>query len=1108
MKKLFILLFLLPFVQSTLGLDIELEPPQYTLPDQIYTFCGIQCDYLDLYADTTIYSSVGDEKMLDVILVSRNVSVEGTEKRNPVKNAALIIRMTDENSEEYYRIYTNEEGKAEFNFSFFYENDPDKSTDFKIMYCHSQEECSLDECFAMVGLNATDAGFETLGDVPLAEDTIVPTELQKPWLVLPTTTGTTYYPPPPRYLEIPVFCFPLIILFTFLAGAMFYTGRNPFGMFDFSTPRAPKAYRYTARARGITIDTMSVVMGVVKIAGAVKSAGGKKGKGKSGKEEKKGQQVVQTGGGQRVVAGGGTGLGRAVGITKALKGGAFKNLAKAFRDSKGAKPMPKARLRRMIGKQVVSAMGDTIGKAIPIVGVIIKAGGEDKWSDKLLVFGLGVLKTSSFGGLFYEIGNTIGDDHYLEKMFGYIDGSIEEAIGVIEKYSTSGVNVEHKGKTYNGRVVEKDGKLSLVFTVDGKTPAIVPNEVREEFGDNAINDLFVATRTINILGGREAYEQRMQNMKVLTAETDNAVDAAMGVIGEQKFNNFCNGQIVALNGSLGKSKSFEGSEKILEQLAMYHGALGGENAAIYGLLTSSDAVSAMSAAKLNTNFGKEFFESKNTLDQLNVIQVGLETRSNAYQQAAYLNSRLGDLINSGKTTMDANLENVFLGAVKGVGDIAAMDALSRELITQGRISIGDLPKKIEKDFNKSRNNLITTNAQASMIIAGIDVSTSLLQPPPDASDRQKADFVSMAQAIDSMINLPTILEPKPGSQEVSKKEIKKAIEGMFMTRKNISMESRVFSMVCLKELASAVNDPKRFDQVRREIQWFSSKSASEQADIAYPYVGRDTASNFRMGVAVDKYLMSMGASDVVKFGKKFSKVKEVRAVLPTYKNSIKTELKTRANLEARLSQLEYGDSYTRKQRMKYENMSNEELLTESRKILTAGEYAKTDLPKVRSLVATYKEALRTKSACAHTIMKNVPVGALAGATKANLFTKDEEKFLRKVGTSYVRDTVKILSPVAGMDEHLSTVHKELPFRTSGMPEYMSARLRDEAKKSKGLGGWSESDIVRYSHYMTTDRNKPYSKESIEERYHITGGTDYSGVARAYKKNKSGTRIPQ
>lgn len=236
------------------------------------------CGDFEGLLEPLMFPSETPEQTYDIVLVYRNTTAGGLEERNPVKNALIIVHVkeTGEESGDVYRVYTDNDGKALFDFQDY----NDSCHEFQFTYCHMTFGCGYEECLNGTGINYDD--YPSVMNIPMhPPGASAPSSIVDPIGVQPTSTTTTFCPPPPPIggVTAPIFCFPLILLFALLGGGLYLSGRNPFRGFDFSAPRLHKPYQYTARIRGTTVSIQGIMQatGVVgKITKAIKKGSGLK----------------------------------------------------------------------------------------------------------------------------------------------------------------------------------------------------------------------------------------------------------------------------------------------------------------------------------------------------------------------------------------------------------------------------------------------------------------------------------------------------------------------------------------------------------------------------------------------------------------------------------------------------------------------------------------------------------------------------------------------------------------------------------------------------------------------------------------------------------------
>ncbi|MDO8553649.1 MAG: hypothetical protein Q7S22_02485 [Candidatus Micrarchaeota archaeon] len=152
----------------------------------------------------------------------------------------------------YTFIRTNNKGVAIFNAP----NTVD-CYDYTFIYCHAGSGCGLQSCLQGASLTP-----EQLAIMPAL--LIFNPNPQVPADVMPTIAKITKCPAKPKeqFNELPVFCLPLGLIISFLLGAMYLSGRNPLHMFDFSSPRLPKPYKYMAHGRGVSFDVVAPIASI------------------------------------------------------------------------------------------------------------------------------------------------------------------------------------------------------------------------------------------------------------------------------------------------------------------------------------------------------------------------------------------------------------------------------------------------------------------------------------------------------------------------------------------------------------------------------------------------------------------------------------------------------------------------------------------------------------------------------------------------------------------------------------------------------------------------------------------------------------------------------
>ncbi|MDD5340202.1 MAG: hypothetical protein PHV13_03050 [Candidatus ainarchaeum sp.] len=245
----------------------------------------------------------GDNTTLEVTAFYENATA--TPARQPLNYTVLILQATPltgiSGSDLLYRIYTNANGKATFDFaSIITANDTKgKCVNFKIVYCPfclpESSSCGFDACMNYARISASKSAYSNIGGtgtitnadgIPAASTAPAPLSGEK---YLPQLATASYCPPPPPLSATPALCLPLIMIFSLLSGALYVTGRNPFAGFNLGGARIGRHIRYQARGRGVSVSTMAVASAAatgVQTAKVLSKEGLKKGVATLWKQEK------------------------------------------------------------------------------------------------------------------------------------------------------------------------------------------------------------------------------------------------------------------------------------------------------------------------------------------------------------------------------------------------------------------------------------------------------------------------------------------------------------------------------------------------------------------------------------------------------------------------------------------------------------------------------------------------------------------------------------------------------------------------------------------------------------------------------------------------------
>lgn len=241
----------------------------------------IICDLIAEQPQAEMLLSMNDvDYEISAYLYYENFSSEPP--RTPIDNSLLFVYIESaEGDKELLKFFTDDDGAAVFDFSEYAEHAQDEqiSYNFQIIYCpfcHPEDEgypCGFDECVDYSGIEVPSGigGTNPVDSVPLAEGASpLPETSWNRHYYLPTSAGITYSPPPAPAALVPAFCFPLLLVFAMLGGAMYYTGRNPFGAFTLGSPRIGRHIRYTPGGRGMSLSGKYIINSVKRGVGEAK----------------------------------------------------------------------------------------------------------------------------------------------------------------------------------------------------------------------------------------------------------------------------------------------------------------------------------------------------------------------------------------------------------------------------------------------------------------------------------------------------------------------------------------------------------------------------------------------------------------------------------------------------------------------------------------------------------------------------------------------------------------------------------------------------------------------------------------------------------------------
>ncbi len=216
--------------------------------------------------------------------VSTSMAVERAVRREPVEGATVFFQISDETGTPMgtCRAYTDRNGTAEFLYGSYH---CAKGCTVRVLFCCSNpvtQKCALAPCLGTAvddfmtippcsggryggewPSNTTVAGNDTILS-PVIDTVSIPAEET-------SATALAF-----------TFCLPVLAVFGLLGAAMFASGRDPFAMFSFYTPRYTRGAERPIGPRGVTVNIASIanllaqvgIKGIIKpIMGASQKAG-------------------------------------------------------------------------------------------------------------------------------------------------------------------------------------------------------------------------------------------------------------------------------------------------------------------------------------------------------------------------------------------------------------------------------------------------------------------------------------------------------------------------------------------------------------------------------------------------------------------------------------------------------------------------------------------------------------------------------------------------------------------------------------------------------------------------------------------------------------------
>ncbi|MFA5411876.1 MAG: hypothetical protein WC350_00820 [Candidatus Micrarchaeia archaeon] len=296
------LLFLIP----AYAMVFEAVPRTYSAYGTFETTPCEECPNFENYEYPFMFSTVDVEER--AATYSMAVSREG--RREPVEGATFFVQIYDSNWEVLgrCRLYTDESGTATLDYSDYMRGARNCSGGCvaRASFCCGNPvalKCTIANCLG-----------EELGGYSDYPPSYPPCNgYDGPWPAYAAVGGTEYaILPASTDAQIPAeqetlpltlgfsLCFPLTVIFGLLAAAMYASGRDPFAMFSFYTPRYTRGYERPMGARGFTLPGSGILSA---ISGIVKASAGGGGKGKAAAGSGKNVAATPRAGGAAAVKG-------------------------------------------------------------------------------------------------------------------------------------------------------------------------------------------------------------------------------------------------------------------------------------------------------------------------------------------------------------------------------------------------------------------------------------------------------------------------------------------------------------------------------------------------------------------------------------------------------------------------------------------------------------------------------------------------------------------------------------------------------------------------------------------------------------------------------------
>ncbi|GEM_PF-1393049 len=205
-----------------------------------------------------MFSSLNEEAEITTV----TMGVQAADERYPVEGATIFAYVYDRDGFETdkCRMYTDSSGTAEFDFSGIPECTGGDGCTMRFIFCcpNPGQGCLIASCL--------DEPITDYTDFPMCADYsggIWPEAATVDGSEEPLFPAYTETVRPPEEVVIGTafefdLCFPVLVIFGFLAAAMFAAGRNPFSAFSIYTPRYTRGAERAISARGFSIDAASV----------------------------------------------------------------------------------------------------------------------------------------------------------------------------------------------------------------------------------------------------------------------------------------------------------------------------------------------------------------------------------------------------------------------------------------------------------------------------------------------------------------------------------------------------------------------------------------------------------------------------------------------------------------------------------------------------------------------------------------------------------------------------------------------------------------------------------------------------------------------------------